>query len=432
MFRTTTTAILVAVLISSGSSVFTDDDLVLNVQAMETVFARSDKVHAEHMAAITSTMSVSNAVEVLQKHGLNTPALAQVTDMAVAGASNLRQPKGYSGLDGARKLLNDMIFESMTKYDAEIAKCTEYYSKQCAAMEVCRGQISAANYVAANSRALILDAQSTINICEVDIPTMEEELKQHILKCKHELNRLNTRLKIVMGDIAVMTMILEMTDCEKKLLQTNKLSMLSCEDQCTKKKFVKFDHDGLQQKVSQLQSTLSQDLMADTFKDLFTGVEEIQSWEFLQTGQVPNKTKFNNPPTPKTKVPSNPCNDPSKGAPSAADKRAAKCTIKKSPQCYKLQERFLLIQAGIQDERDELLDEISMLEAFCEETKKTFETQIQNDKDMLSAAQTKLAGATEKESTAGETARQTNAKKHRAEQRLVEADENLQWKLHQL
>jgi len=87
-----------------------------------------------------------------------------------------------------------------------------------------------------------------------------------------------------MGDIAVMTMILEMTDCEKKLLQTNKLSMLSCEDQCTKKKFVKFDHDGLQQKVSQLQSTLSQDLMADTFKDLFTGVEEIQAWEFLQTG----------------------------------------------------------------------------------------------------------------------------------------------------
>jgi hypothetical protein len=344
----TTTAILVAALVSFGASVSTDDDLVLNVQAMESVFARSDKVHAEHMTEVTSTMTVSKAVEVLQKHNLNTPALAQVTDMALAGANNLRQPKGYSGLDGARKLLNDMIFESMTKYDAEIAKCTEYYSKQCAAMEVCRGQISAANYVAANSRALILDAQSTINICEVDIPTMEEELKQHILKCKHELSRLNTRLKIVMGDIAVMTMILEMTDCEKKLLQTNKLSMLSCEDQCTKRKFVKFDHDGLQQKVSQLQSTLSQDLMADTFKDLFTGVEEIQSWEFLQTGSeqtrdIPNKTKFNNPPTPKTKVPTNPCTDPFKGAPSAADKRAAKCTIKKSPQCYKLQERFLLI-----------------------------------------------------------------------------------------
>merc|ERR1719240_1409986 len=91
---------------------------------------------------------------------------------------------------------------------------------------------------------------------------------------------------------------------------------------------------------------------------------------------VINKTTFNNPPVPKTKVPGNPCNDPDAGAPSAADKRAAKCTIKKSPQCYKLQERFLLIQAGIQDERDELMEEISMMETFCKETKQTLETQI--------------------------------------------------------
>merc|ERR1719149_404150 len=95
------------------------------------------------------------------------------------------------------------------------------------------------------------------------------------------------------------------------------------------------------------------------------------------------------------------------GAPSAADKRAAKCTIKKSPQCYKLQERFLLIQAGIQNERDELMEEISMLEHYCEETKKTMESMIAGDEDMLSNAQTKLATATEKEATAGESARNT-------------------------
>jgi len=413
MFRMTSTVLLVAVL--SGAALASNDvaESGMSVQAMQQVFSRSEKAHAAHMAAITRTMTVSKAVEVLQKHNLSTSALQQVTDMATGGSSHLRkQPKGYGGLDGARKLLNDMIFESMTKYDAEIAKCTEYYSKQCAAMEECRGQISAANYIAANSRMLILDSQSTINQCEVDIPARELELKEHILKCKNELNKLNTRLKIVMGDIAVMTMILEMTDCEKKLLQTNKLSLLSCEDQCTKKKFIKFDHDGLQQKVSQLQSSVSHDLMADTFSDLFTGIEALQSWEFLQTGshQVPNKTQFNNPPVPRTKVPTNPCNDPFAGAPSAADKAAAKCTIKKSPQCYKLQERFLLIQAGIQDERDELLEEISMLENYCEETKNTLETQIQNDKDALGAAQTKLAAATEKEATAGETAREVNKK----------------------
>merc|ERR1719454_926928 len=155
--------------------------------------------------------------------------------------------------------------------------------------------------------------------------------------------------------------------------------------------------------------------MSDTFSDLFEGIEGMQSTEFMQLGseQSPiniNKTQFNNPPVPVTKVPKNPCTDPDAGAPSAADKRAAKCTIKQSPQCYKLQERFLLIQGGIEDERDELLEEISMLEQFCEETKKTLETQIANDENLLSESQTKLAKATEKEANAGEIARQTAIK----------------------
>merc|ERR1719446_1407940 len=158
-----------------------------------------------------------------------------------------------------------MIFESMSKYDAEIAKCTEYYSKQCAAMQVCRGQIAASNFIAANSRALILDSQATINRCEVDIPTRKLELKNHLIKCKTELAKMNARLKIVMGDIKVMTMILEMTDCEKKLLQMKNFAFLHCKDECTHRSFVQFNHDGLQKKVSQLQSSLSHDLMQDSF-----------------------------------------------------------------------------------------------------------------------------------------------------------------------
>merc|ERR1719158_2326454 len=138
----------------------------------------------------------------------------------------------------------------------------------------------------------------------------------------------------------------------------------------------------------------------------------MESMEFLQldahVSPIINKTKFNNPPVPRTEVPMNPCNDPNAGAPSAATKRAAKCTL--SPgKCYKLQERFLLIQSGIKDERDALLELISFTEQHCEETKTTLETQIQNDEDMLSDAQTKLGFATEKEATAGETARQTAA-----------------------
>jgi hypothetical protein len=312
-----------------------------------------------------------------------------------------------------------MIYESMSKYDAEIAKCTDYYSAQCAAMEACRGQIAASNYIAANSRMLILDAQATINRCEVDIPTLKLELSQHLLKCRKELARMNVRLKIILGDIAIMTIILEMTDCDKKLLQTNQLALLRCEDPCTHKSVVTFGDDTpLKKKVSQLQSSVSHDLMQETFADLFEGVEGLETMEQEQSPII-NKTKFNNPPVPRTPVPKNPCNDPYAGAPSAADKRAAKCTIKKSPQCYKLQERFLLIQSGIEDERDELMQEIAMLEKYCEDTKDTLEKQISQCEDMLASAQTDLAAATTKEASAGEEARLTAMEHEQLERDLT-------------
>jgi hypothetical protein len=263
----------------------------LSLQKMEKVFDRSDDAHQESMASIMKGMSIPKAVAVLQKSGMNQSKLAEVTDLAntvlnvkgVKGGKSLRQPKGYSGIDGARQMLNDMIFESMSKYDKEIAKCTEYYSKQCAALETERGEISSANYIAANSRTLILDAQQHINWCEDKIPTAKQMLSQHILKCKHELKQLNDRLQIVMGDIAIMTMILEMTDCEKKsFAQKGRWNVLHCKDKCTKKSFVMFNNDGLQKAVNKLKSKVSQKLMADTFQDLFAGIEGLEAISFMQ------------------------------------------------------------------------------------------------------------------------------------------------------
>jgi hypothetical protein len=247
----------------------------LSIQAMAKVFYRSAKVHQESIASLSSSLTLEKSIDVLKNHSKLPPALAQVTNMMLGKGNLLKQPKGYSGVDGARHLLNDMIYEAMKKYDQEIAKCTDYYSRQCAAMEVCRGTIAAANYIAANSRALILDAQSNINRCQVEIPEKKYELKQHILKCKAELYKLNTRLKIVLGDIAVMTMILEMTDCDKTFMQGHHMSLLHCIDPCTKKPFVTFDHEGLQKRVSQLKSAFSTGLMNDAFADLFDGIESM-------------------------------------------------------------------------------------------------------------------------------------------------------------
>ena len=107
------------------------------------------------MTAIMRGMSSDKAWNVLKKNNLTNPALIEMTSQAQEKQTNLRknmQPKGYSGIDGARKMLNDMIWTSMSKYDQEIQRCTGYYASQCSQMELCRGQISQSNEVAANSR----------------------------------------------------------------------------------------------------------------------------------------------------------------------------------------------------------------------------------------------------------------------------------------
>merc|ERR1719446_19844 len=362
------------------------------------------------MASIMATLTLDKAMAMLEKDNLTTPDLISAASLLGKKVHLRKQPKGYAGLEGARKLLNDMIFESMSKYDAEIARCSEYYYVQCTAMAACRSQIAASNYVAANSRTLILDSQSRINRCEVDIPTRKLELKQHNEKCAQELKKMNARLKIIEGDIQIMTMILTMTDCDaKKFVQMRKYALMKCLNPCTKKSFITFKQEELQQKIAKLRSEASNKLVQDTFADLFEGAQSLEtSFQLVDVEPVINKTQFNNPPVPKTEVPMNPCSDPYGGAPDPSKMAKAKCVLSAS-QCYKLQERFLLIQAGIKDDRDALLEDIASMESHCEETRKTLEAQIKNDQDMLSDAQTKRAEATQKEAQAGEIARQTAA-----------------------
>jgi len=404
-------AALLCSALASNEASSGDHTSVASVEEMEQVFYRSGRAHSDTMAAITESMSPKMAWNVLEKNNLTTPVLVEMaSDLQEKRSHPRKQPKGYACLDDAQKLLNDMIFEPMSKYDAEIAKCTEYYAQQCAATEACRERIAASNFIAANSRTLIMDAQTRINRCEVDIPTRKLELEIRNEKCVRELHKMKSRLEVILGNSKVMTIILKMTDCdENKFIQT---SVLRCEDPCIKKSFITLKQDELKKQIPQLQSATSNELVQDTFVDLFEGVESLEPMERIQPDAyvepIIDKTKFNNPPVPRTKVPMKPCSDPNAGAPSTETKRAAKCTLT-GAKCYKLQERFLLIQSGIKDDRDTLLEDIISIEKHCEETKITLETQITNDEDMFSDAKIKLGFATEKETTVGETARLTAA-----------------------
>jgi len=108
------TSMRVLVTIFAISSVHAANDAEA-LDAMQEVFARSDRVHSESMAAIAKSMTPQAAWQVLEKNNLTTPALiAMASDLHGNHAHLRKQPKGYSGLEGARKLLNDMIFESIS------------------------------------------------------------------------------------------------------------------------------------------------------------------------------------------------------------------------------------------------------------------------------------------------------------------------------
>lgn len=107
-------------LASSEVSISQDSGMV-SAKAMEHVFFRSEAAHSKSMASITGGMSAKSAWQVLQKSNLTTPALVELTNQH-AKQSNLRKaaPTGYAAVDGARDLLNDMIFQSSEKYDKEL------------------------------------------------------------------------------------------------------------------------------------------------------------------------------------------------------------------------------------------------------------------------------------------------------------------------
>merc|ERR1719375_1036727 len=272
--------------VASPITMLTDVTGEQSLSEMEAVFARSEETRRQSMATISKSMTQEKALEVMEKSSLaHNPKLKEITGL-LSSKQNLRKQlqkhDGFGGLNGARLLLNDMIFEVMVKYDQEIAKCTAYYAQQCALMEIARGQISAANFVAATARALILDAQANINHCEISIPETKVELKDHNHKCKTELKKLDDQLKIILYDIATMTMILEMSDCDAKFLQFKKLTLLRCENQCSKDHSILFNHQGLQDRINSLNSPAAKDVITNSLADMFDDGDAEEEVELMQ------------------------------------------------------------------------------------------------------------------------------------------------------
>lgn len=384
-------------------------DVGIAVADMKEVFYRSLDTHAQSMKSMMETMTTAQAVELVSKSNVSSPALMQIGKMVLGQQGNLRSsPNGYAGLDSARKLLNDMIYEAEMKYDEEINSCTDFYSRKCSALQAGQSDLLASNFIGASCKTLMSHASNTIEHCELELTGTKKALKEHLAECTRQRKTITDRLLIVLGDIEVLITILEMTDCgkEKKLLQLRR-----CPNGCSHMGHpgtVEFVHAELQAKVANLKTKLSQDLFQDTMADLFSGIESLQeaslgAASLIQAGQVPNR--FAN----KTALPTHPlpfngklgaCSDPYKGGPPPCDKASGACCTIQNSTCYKLQGRFLRIQAGVVDEKEKLQEALSKLNHDCAETKETLEGKIQDLLDTKSAAEGDLDEATKREAKA--------------------------------
>jgi hypothetical protein len=119
-------------------------------------------------------------------------------------------------------------------------------------------------------------------------------------------------------------------------------------------------------------------------------------------------TNFTNPPLPQEEMPANPC----KGIGYRRPYDGSKCSLSSNPMCFKLQERFLMIQAGIEETRDKLMAELDDTKERCRITKETLENEIQALEGRFQAEQEKLATGVSNENTAGETGRQKGEEHH--------------------
>jgi len=357
-------------------------------ESMRLRLQEGEREHAKSLARITQKITLSSALAVLQKKTTASPKLMTLVQAALHGAraertsAHLRagsNPSGYSGVDKAKEMLNEMIEEVQSKYDVELQNCCNYDEMQSMLMEEARQDISMFNAEAAEARREVLDANGIIHVCETKLPELTDALTTHNRECEEEIASLEAQLAIVMADISVMDTILGMTNCDKAL------ALVRCTDSCSGKSFVSFGHDSLHQKVAALQSENVRQMLGDSLVEAYGEANMTNMTTTWSPVVIPYRTVTR----------TGPCKEPV-----AADKRTGKCSMNSNPNCEKMQEKFKYIQAGIEDKRDELQEQLAKLRADCESTRVNLEAQISDFETKLKDAQTALAGATKKQNNA--------------------------------
>jgi len=415
--------IAVAGLVSQANAAMTGSAAKMTMSARaglryQQEMARMRREHKQAMETFTRTTSLDKAYKVLKHHPKATAVILSLVEKTLRGQTlrgrthleSTYSPSG--GVVKARDMLNSMLTNVTMKLDSQHQECSMFFQTQCSMMEKTREDISESNSEAADYRGQVLLAQKEINVCEINIPRIETELEEAMAECEKRRGFLRRDLKVVLEDIEVMDSVLALTECQGDFLQTSKVSLLKCRDDCPS--FIDVDHPEIQVHLSKLQSPAVKKRVQDGLRELMEEHAEPED-ALLQTGAEPQVTVWSNDPLPQARIPADPC----RGISYDNGKKTGGCSLRTNPNCKNLQNKFVTIQSDTVDKKDELLDTLDKHNKACALTKQTLEAEIQSFEIKLGSENSKLAESTAGENSAAEEAKMKSEQHEQEESTLM-------------
>jgi hypothetical protein len=413
----------IASLAFSHSHELTSGNMAVEAERTRMSLHKADTEHRESLAAIASRMTLASALQVLHGKTSAKPLLGLVSK-ALHGdhkrksgtaleSKNLRASSdrtGYDGLDKARKMLNEMLEDTRTKYDDKQEECCAYDDQQSKLIELCRTDMAIYDEASSGAREEVAEAQMYIDRDTIQLPAEKEALEEHKQLCHKEITDLEWQLHIVMTDVAIMNTILGMMQCDEQ-----QLLLLTCVDECTGASRVSFRNTTIQKTASQLQSSTVRRLLDDALAGAGTRKEEPADKEEVSTQTVaPTEVPENN-----YEKRSGPCS-----LPVSTDGNTGKCSPSASPNCQRMQDKFESIKCGMDDKQVELEQRLSYKNKYCD-SKTEHATGVIIALEMsLKNWQKNLMAGTAKQSNGEEGSRKKSAEKDELDKDYQTTTEN--------
>jgi len=381
--------------------------------------AESDRAH---MTALRNNMTLDDALSVLSGNS-EVMSLVQknIGHHVVSGQQrHLRNQRIMSAVDGdgadkAKKMLNEMIEEAMEKLDAERVRCSEFEIKMRQLMEESKQSIAAFNAASNKARAEVLEANAQIETLSGQIKSVEESFSVFLHQCAVDDAEMAHQLSIIADDVEIMGQLAKKSACDGKNGVIKPPAFIQCINE-DGQSFLGFGHKVLREKVMQLQSdSLRQGVQellwehgrGSGTKITAVGDHDFQSFvrnpfpsahelSFLQQEDDEEAEEDDD----ETDVAAN--QTAKKLTPKEKKKLARKCSMSKNPNCRKINDKFLLLQAEVLGTQSEWKTKRVNAQTICDKQEENFKAQLNNLGARLKIQQTALAKGTEAQNEADE------------------------------